>query len=218
MDAHSPRTLAACVLLAVVFYGTDAARAMSSQITYQTTGSVGPQAGNANSPVIFRGVDEGSFLPSTPFVLGEFVVNPSASGTVDMPFWIFYTTKAIDGVVPTINETPVMLQGWIRGTLAHGGWSYLEAFFDQGPQPLDPKYYSPHPALPFRTGDLINTIQVNDERESLTLSTLATGRTTIVARIDVTTVPEPSALALGIVALAGAGLRYLAGALRPKTA
>ncbi len=189
------------------------ASSLSSQITYQTTGAVGTQAGSAGSPVVFKGVDAGSFVSSTPFSLGEFMVMPSANGSVDMPFLITYRTKTVDGIAPSINDTPIILKGRILGTLGDGGQSSLKALFDQGPQFADPKYYSPHPVPPFQTGDLINTINVNGGKEFLTLFNTGNGQTNVEARIDVIPVPEPTTLAI-LVLLRRVSV-FVSGSVRP---
>lgn len=193
------------VLIAATTFGiwvaSDAsASPMSVNITYKTIGSVGYQTGDIGSPVIFHGVNNGSFDSSAPFNLGEFEVVPwpqnSGPREVNMPFMIAYKTTAIDGVEPTTNETPVIIQGWIQGTLDDGDQSNLRAIFNQGVRPTDPNFYSPHPVPPFQTADLINTINVNNSIEFLTLATTSGARTRVEARIDVVPVPEPTTLAL----------------------
>jgi hypothetical protein len=133
------------------------ASSITTSITFQTTGPVGLQAGNAVSPVIFHGIADGSIVAWQPFTLGEFEVNASAHGPVDMPFVVIFWAKTVDGVTPEPNESPVLLLGRMVGTLDDGPKSSLRAIIDQGPQFTDPKYYNPHVVSPFRLGDLIRT-------------------------------------------------------------
>ncbi len=169
---------------------------MKPNMTYRTTGTVGDLPGSAWNPVLFRGIDDGTLVASQTFSLGEFEVAPSAHGPVDMPFVITFQAKTVDGVAPEPNDSPVILQGRIVGTLDDGGQSVLRALFDQGPQFADPKYYNPRAVPPFQVGNLISTLTVNGGSEFLTLATSGSARTTIEARLDVTPVPEPTALAV----------------------
>ena len=191
---------------------------ISATIGYDTTGSIGPSRVGGVPVVSFQGVSDGSFVTSTPFILGTFQVSPSASGTVSVPFTITYHTDTIDGFAPTINDTPIVLQGQIVGTVGEGGQSSLMAIFAQGPQPADPAYYSPHPASPFQTGDMINTIGLNGGLEDLVLSTTGAGSTSVEGQIDAVSVPEPTPLALfAVVGASFAIRRWIRHFGRPRT-
>ncbi|WP_165226559.1 PEP-CTERM sorting domain-containing protein [Aquisphaera insulae] len=188
-------------------------------VTYSTTGTIDPVTYAQNdrfapAPVVFRGIEGGSYSASSPFSLGQFEVVRVAPGdgasNVRSPFTIVYQTTAVDGVAPTINESHVELHGWIYGTIDANGTPHLQALFDQGGQMTDPNYYFAHPAPPFRTDGWINTISVNDTKEFLALS--ATGSLTpISARIEMVPVPEPGSLALFLTLLAATAYR-----IRPR--
>lgn len=169
---------------------------MKLDITYRTTGTVGDMPGSAWNPVFFRGMENGDLVASQPFILGEFEVAPSARGPVNVPFVITFGVRTVDGMEPERNDSPVVLQGRIIGMLGDEDQTFLQAIFDQGPQPLDPKYYHPRTVPPFQIGNLISTLTVNDGSEFLTLATSGSARTAIVARLDVTPVPEPTSLAV----------------------
>jgi hypothetical protein len=198
---------------------TVSASALKASVTYSTTGTIGPEgSGPAGAspalPVIFHGVQDGSFTPSTSFPLGSFEVVPQPAGggtrNVLLPFTIAYRTGTVFGGTPIVNESPVTIHGWIGGSIDDSGTASLRAFFDQGPQPTDPKYYSPNPAPPFRTDGWINTISVNGTKETLALADAAGGPTPIVASIEMVQVPEPGSLVL-FTAIA------LVSACRPRT-
>ncbi len=171
---------------------------IQATIGYSTTGSFGAPGPSSTltQAVTFQGVSDGSFVTGAPFALGTFQVNPSMTGEVNVPFTITYKANTVDGTVPAVNQTPVVLQGRLVGALGAGSQTFLWAEFDQGPQFADPKYYNPRPAPPFQTGGLTNTISVNNGLEILPLTLTGAGTTTVEGQIDIVPVPEPTTLAV----------------------
>jgi hypothetical protein len=183
-----------------VLAGIAQAAPMQADFTYQTIGVVGLASGSDGVPISFHGIDSGSSPSSTPFSLGDFEIGalPQGYGTkaVDLPFTIIFRINTVDGATPQINETPALIKGWLTGTLSDTGQSQVRAIFDSGPQVLDPKYFDHRMAPPFRTGDLMTTLNLDLTSDVLGISTANGGRTTIPAWLDVAPIPEPSSVAL----------------------
>ncbi len=83
----------------------------------------GGSVGIVGSPVIsFQGVDNGTLMTGQPFNLGQFVVSSMPAGTSTTynhtPFQIALTEQTINGAAPSPNGTPVVLDGWLSGTVS----------------------------------------------------------------------------------------------------
>jgi len=115
------------------------------RVTYSTTGVVGATSldgspvvywpdspagsqtpggsvGIVGAPVIsFQGVSNGTLVAGQPFNLGQFVVSTMPDGTSTTynhtPFQIAFTEQTINGAAPSPNGTPVVLDGWLSGTV-----------------------------------------------------------------------------------------------------
>ncbi|QEH32858.1 hypothetical protein OJF2_13430 [Aquisphaera giovannonii] len=207
-NARRRGVLRACIAVAgmLAHGGMTSASALKANVTYTTAGTVD---GSAPALALFHGVQGGTFTPSAPFSLGQFEVVPQAAGggdrTITEPFAITYRTDAIDGVAPTINESPVTIHGWLAGTIKNDGSLSLSAVVDQGVQLADPNYFYPNPAPPFQTNGWVNKIHVNGDKYFLALSGAPGTMTSIEARVDMVPVPEPGSLAVfGTIIVVGA--------------
>ena len=125
-----------------------ASDSIRSFMEYSTSGQVG-STGVTGTPVIsFNSVAAASFTAPSSFSLGEFLVAALPEGTStsysNTPFSITYLDQKVDGIVPTINETPVVLRGVLNGTvtgldLANGTVSGI----DVKKKSLTPAHFKP---------------------------------------------------------------------------
>ena len=158
--------------------------------TFGTTGTVGTD-GVAGTPVVsFQGIDAGALTTGTPFDLGKFVVGTVPEGTsttyTNTPFAITFQNHATDGGMPSNNGTPVILDGWLNGTVGSNSTSDLRVNFDVAA--FNPEDGPPYPTTirPFQTGSLINYLNLNQWGDN--------GQP-IEAELNVTqAVPEPSTI------------------------
>ena len=203
------RTAALAAALGAGFASNAGADAMGSAsinsfMDYSTSGTV-DSTGVTGTPVIgFNSVSSGSYTAPSSFSLGEFLVAalPSGNSTTydNTPFHITYVTHQVDGSVPDVNGTPVVLNGVLNGTVTDGSQSNVIATF------------SPTGPAPFQTGNFTNTMNVVDQSLSLVPSSTNGGRTTaqaqmIVQAVTPPAIPEPTTVAMFLTALAGLGLR-----------
>jgi hypothetical protein len=174
---------------------------LQSDMLYSTAGSIG-SAGIAGPNVIsFIPEAAGAFTSPSAFSLGTFVVGylpPGVTTTYDhTPFALTYTAMQVNGQEPSPNQTPIVINGFLNGSIVGPSQSGVVATFS----PID------NPS--FLTGDLLNNLSVLDPQVSLVPSTTNGGRTTAQAhlRVSAAPVPEPTTLALFATTLVGLGLR-----------
>ena len=189
-------------IAALAATGADAAALM----TYSTVGSTIDSEGVTGTGAIsFNTVASGSFSNPSSFSLGEFQVAELPEGTsttyVNTPFHITFQSKLIDGAEPVPNETPIVIEGVLNGTVNGSNQSTVVATFD--PATIIPE---------FVTGLYTNQLSVPDLNLSLVPSTSNGGRTTaqahLVASPNAPPVPEPTTIALFLTTLAGLGIRH----------
>jgi hypothetical protein len=186
------------------------AAAMSSDsiksfMDYSTSGSIDPDGVNGTPVISFNSVSSGAYTAPSSFSLGEFLVAALPDGNTttytNTPFHITYVTHKVDGNVPDVNGTPVVMSGVLNGTITDGSQSNVVATFD----PTGP--------APFQTGDFTNTLNVVDQSLSLVPSSTNGGRTTAQAQMIVQgvvpppAIPEPTTIAVFLTAIVGLGLR-----------
>ncbi|HEV3165771.1 MAG TPA: PEP-CTERM sorting domain-containing protein [Isosphaeraceae bacterium] len=199
----------AALLLGAWFAPQAGAAAMSSDsiksfMEYSTSGTI-DSTGVTGTPVIgFNSVAGGAFTAPSSFSLGEFLVAALPDGVSttynNTPFHITYLANKVDGSVPSVNGTPITLNGVLNGTVHGGSQSDVVASFT-----------TPGPT-PFQTGNFTNTLNLLDSPVSLVPSTTNGGRTTAQAQIIVQAVtppaiPEPTSIAVFLTAIAGLCLR-----------
>ena len=204
-----PHTLAALALtIALATLAPAGARAATMPNTttptslndYSTSGSVGLSGISGPSAISFNSVGSGSFTAPSSFSLGEFLVGALPAGVsttyTDTPFQISYIAQKVNGETPTINESPITINGVLNGTITGPSQSSVVATFNPIPNPT------------FQTGDFLNILSILGSSVSLVPSTTNGGRTTAQGQIvaQAAPVPEPTSVAVFLTALAGFGL------------
>jgi len=157
-------------------------------------------------PVVsFQGAS-GTITSGSPFSLGNFVISSPPAGSTTtytmIPFGILFKTEAVNGTAPSPNETPVVLTGWLNGTVSAGAagsspQSNLTATFSS--PPFYPESLPPYPVnvMPFMTGNLTNYLSITNPGNN--------GQSVQANLITSLNVPEPSTIAI-FASIAGLGL------------
>jgi hypothetical protein len=152
------------------------------QATYSTTGVVGlagldgspvvygggpvGSAGIDGTPVIsFQGVSNGTLTSGQLFDVGQFVVGSMPAGTSttysNTPFQIAFTEQSVNGLAPSPNQTPVVIAGWLNGTVTAGSPLGLSVNYEPVQFPDNPFNGLPLPWIfPFQTGNLLNDFAI----------------------------------------------------------
>jgi len=132
-----------------------------------------------------------------------------------IPFQILFKTEAVNGTAPSPNETPVVLTGWLNGTVSAGAAgslpeSNLTGTFNS--VLFSPESMPPYPVnvMPFQTGNLTNYLSITNQTGNLTsyLSITNPGNNSGSVQANLITtqnVPEPSSIAI-FASIAGLGL------------
>lgn len=178
MTAAFPVIVATASLTLVL---APASQADPIQVTYSTAGVVGEvsldgapvinwpsnlgPSGIEGTPVIsFQGISNGTLTTGQPFALGQFVVGSMPSGMSTtyehVPFQIAFTEHTVGGAVVPSNGTPLILDGFLNGTLTAGASPQLNLNFDTFS--FNPEQGPPFPTniVPSRTGDFTSYLSV----------------------------------------------------------
>ena len=183
----NPQGLVMALALTLTSSLGSSAHADPIQVTYSTEGVVGltsldgapvvyggsplGSAGIAGAPAIsFRGVTNGTLTTGQPFDLGQFVVGPVPAGTTttytQTPFQIAFTEQTVNGVAPSPNQTPIVLDGWLNGTVTAGSQLHLAVSFNAAIFPAINLFDIPLPpplVSPFQTGSLLNDFTLTNQ-------------------------------------------------------
>ena len=157
--------------------------------------------------VIFQGVNNGTLTGGQPFNLGQFVVIPPPTGTTttytNVPFEIAFNENTLNGAAPSPNGTPVVLHGFLSGTIGPGSSTRFNAYINpvMFPTFVDPPF--PTSIDPFQTGGLINGIDVPGTGDN--------GQMIQAILYSEQSVPEPGTLAIFAMAAAYAARRWAGG-------
>lgn len=178
------------------------ATTVKSDMTYSTAGSIGTTGISGPNVISFVPESSGTITTPSAFSLGTFVVGYLPPGQMTSydhtPFSISYTAEKVNDQLPSANETPITIRGFLNGTVTGPSQSDVVATFSPIDKPT------------FLTGAYLNSLSVLDPQVSLVPSTTNFGRTTAQGhlRVSAAPVPEPSTAALFVVAIAGLGLRH----------
>ncbi len=178
---------------------------IQSQIDFSSIGSVDSFNVSGTPVVSFQGASS-TITSGSPFSLGNFVISSPPAGSTTtytmIPFQILFKTEAVNGTVPSPNETPVILTGWLNGTVSAGAassspQSNLTATFS--PLEFIPESIPPYPVnvMPFMTGNLTNYLSITNPGNN--------GQSVQANLITTPNVPEPSSIAI-FAGIAGLGL------------
>ncbi len=210
------------VALTLVLGFVSSAHADPIRVTYTTEGVVGASSlyaspilywqrvppgsqsqtgpvGIDGMPVIsFQGVNNGTLTDGQPFSLGQFVVAPMPAGTsttyTNTPFQIAFTEHTVNGAAPSPNATPVVLDGWLSGTVSANSSSDIHIGINSVLIPVQGTAF-PITIPAFRAGDYQNYLYI-----------VSAGGTysPIEAELNlVQSVPEPGAIVIfGLVGVA----------------
>jgi hypothetical protein len=174
---------------------------LQTDMMYSTAGSIGITGIAGPNVISFIPEAAGAFTSPSAFSLGTFVVGylpPGVSTTYDhTPFTLTYTVMKVNGTEPTPNGTPIIITGFLNGSIGGPSQSGVVATFN------------PISTSSFITGNYLNTLSVLDPQVSLVPSTTNGGRTTAQAHLSVSAapVPEPATIVVFATALAGLTLR-----------
>jgi len=178
---------------------------IQSQIYFSSIGSVDTFNVSGTPVVSFQGAS-GTITSGTPFSLGTFAISSPPAGSTttytNIPFQILYKTEALNGTVPSPNETPVILTGWLNGTVSAGAagsspQTNLTATFSS--PVFTPETTPPYPVnvMPFNTGNVVNYLSITNPGNN--------GQSVQADVITASNVPEPGSIAI-FAGIAGLGL------------
>jgi hypothetical protein len=141
-----------------------------SPVVYWPIASAGSRStttsdGINGAPVMsFVDINNGELTAGQSFSLGQFAVTPMAAGTsttyTNTPFQIAFTERTINGVLPSPNATPVVLHGWLSGSVNASGSSNIRLSIDTFETTPESGPPFPTTAPPFRVGDTENYLYV----------------------------------------------------------
>lgn len=188
--------------------------AEAAAITYTTQGSILPWTyGNGSVPgysgtnvVSFQGVTSGLALAPGALPLGQFVITTPDPGTSttysNAEFLIELETNLGGNVTPSATVAPysrILIDGVLNGTVASNGQSTVLATI---------KSISPDPGVSIPGSPAVPVLDLPFPLSSLNIAQPVAlspssngGQTALLAQV--TTVPEPSSLAVSAAALAG---------------
>jgi len=190
------------VMASTTATGDASQKSVPTNLVYSTSGVVG-STGITGTPIInFVPVSNSSVQTSTSLSLGTFVVAPLADGQTTTynhtPFAISYATHAVNGTDISATQPLLTLTGFLNGQVTGADQSNVVATFD----PIS------NPEIHL-TPTLNGFLSLPSPQRTLVPSTTFSGQSTAEGFVVVRAapVPEPTTIALLVMAGAGVGLR-----------
>jgi hypothetical protein len=197
--SQTTRRLFGTLLFTLAAAGASAATARASVIVYDTSGLVGSSGVTGTNAISFVPISNNSFTAPSTLSLGTFVVAALPTGQTTTynhtPFAVSFGISTVDGI--SVAATPPLLTvtGFLNGTLTGANLSTVIAVFD----PI------PNPNIQIGPHLFVNLSLPSPERTLVPSSTLG-GQSSAEGFVMLSSVPEPTAIALFVVAGAGLGL------------
>jgi len=179
-----------------------AGQTVAANLVYNTSGVVGTTGVSGLNVISFVPVSNSTLQTSSSLSLGTFVVSPLNTGETTVynhtPFAISYATKSVNGIDVSATQPLLTLTGFFNGQVTGSDQSNVVATFD----PItDPTFQL--------TPDLTGFLSLPSPQRTLVPSTTFNGQSTAEGFIVVKAapVPEPTTIALLVMAGVGVGLR-----------
>lgn len=141
------------------------ADAIRTEVVFSTSGSIATTGVSGTPLVSFQGAS-GTLTTGTPFDLGRFVIAAPSAGAsttyTNTPFSVRFMEQSVGGATPYPNQTPVVLDGWLNGTITAGATPHLLANFNVRIFNLEDGPSFPTVIEPFRTGSSINYLNLTN--------------------------------------------------------
>lgn len=209
IGCHGLRT--AAIALGLVAWTATGAQA--ARLNYNVSGQIDPTNGVTGTNVV-------SFVPTTPNTadfssgatnagLGNFILSPLADGKTttyhNTPFKISFLPSTYDGS-PVVDNTPIVLNGTLSGTVKGSSSSTLQATLDSVPTSLIALDKNTSASFSMPTGPLL-LVPSTTNGGSSSVQGLLTPTAANNGNPGEAPVPEPSTIALFLTTVGGLGFR-----------
>ena len=203
--SHAPRPrhrrrLLGTLLFILAISGTVSASARAGAIVYNTSGLVGSTGLTGTNAISFAPVSNNSFAAPSTLSLGTFVVAALPAGQTTTynhtPFAVTFAVSTVDGLSVLSTPPELTVTGFLNGKLTGSNLSTVIAVFNPIANPL------------IKIGpDFYVDLSLPSPQRTLVPSSTFGGQSSAEAFVLLThTVPEPTAIALFVVAGVGLGL------------
>ena len=198
--SQSRRRLLGTLLFTLAISGMISATARAGAIVYNTSGLIGSSGVTGTNVISFVPVSANSFTAPSTLSLGTFVVAALPTGQTTTynhtPFAVSFGITTVNGVNVAANPPVLTVTGFLNGLLSGSNRSTVIAVFDPIANPN------------IKVGpDFFVNLSLPSPQRTLVPSTTSGGQSTAEGFVTLFhETPEPTAIALFIVAGAGLGL------------
>ena len=201
--SQSRRRLLGTLLFTLAISGMVSATARAGTIVYNTSGLIGSSGVTGTNVISFVPVSANSFTAPSTLSLGTFVVAALPIGQTTTynhtPFAVSFGITTVNGVNVAANPPLLTVTGFLNGLLSGSNRSTVIAVFD----PIANSNIKVGP-------DFFVNLSLPSPQRTLVPSTTSGGQSTAEGFVTLFhETPEPTAIALFIVAGAGLGLVHL---------